>query len=303
MMFWSYPGETNDGSITLGCGAGRVWGKNKEPIIAYGFNPPTSQHILLYIGKYIMVLRDILQERVAQAMVKGQNRVKHSLLNLRTHLSNSRWICFKYSMIMEKYNKAISAVPTPKMGYGLTDELQQASFWVRTVLDKPQAADLALQSHMAKKEAVLVVKNWNDRDMLKRLEWTYNPDVDKKRFNMDDTMSEVSKDDNIKDICDEVDDAYKDDKSFWWELDSDDAVTNGHHLLGYSIQQQLFTLKTRQRNFIGNGEILRHGNFAIILVLHRENPKHCLGLSLSSILLDVQVEDRMCPPIGLGSLF
>ncbi|KAK7306383.1 hypothetical protein VNO77_44320 [Canavalia gladiata] len=216
--------------------------------------------------------------------VKRMNRIESARGSRRVKL------VAKYSMKMEKYKKAASAVLTPKVGYGLADELQRAGFWVRTVLDKPQAADLALQSHMvdfmdhrqiecvvlvsddsdfvdvikdaklrclktvvvgdiddgvlkrtadaafsweeilkgkAKKEAVSVVKNWHDRDILKRLEWTYNPDVDKMRFNLDDTMSEASEDDNIEDICDEVDDAYKDDKGSWWELDSDDDVTNG----------------------------------------------------------------------------
>ncbi|CAL0320410.1 unnamed protein product [Lupinus luteus] len=191
----------------------------------------------------------------------------------------------KYSMKMEKYKKAARAVLTPKVGYGLADELKRAGFWVQTVLDKPQAADRALKSHMvdmmdhrrieclvlvsddsdfinvireaklrclktvvigdtpdgelkrtadaafswveilmgkAKKEAVSVVENWKDRDILKRLEWTYNAEGDIKKFNPDDMVTEDSEDKNIEDICDEVDDAYKDDGGAWWELDSDD---------------------------------------------------------------------------------
>jgi len=191
---------------------------------------------------------------------------------------------------MEKYKKAASAILTPKLGYGLADELKRAGFWVQTVLDKPQAADRALQSHIvdvmdhrrvecvvlvsddsdfvdvikearlrclktvvvgdiddgvlkrtadtafsweeilmgkAKKQAVSVVKNWKDRDILKRLEWTYNPDADKEKFNVDDTIDETSEDDNFEDTCDEVDDVYKDDRGSWWELDSDNDVTKG----------------------------------------------------------------------------
>ncbi|KAK7280846.1 hypothetical protein RIF29_08375 [Crotalaria pallida] len=79
----------------------------------------------------------------------------------------------------------------------------------------------------AKKEAVSVVENWKDRDILKRLEWTYNPEVDKKKFNPDNAVTEASEDENIKDFCDEVDDdVYKDDKGAWWELDSDDDDTS-----------------------------------------------------------------------------
>lgn len=197
----------------------------------------------------------------------------------------------KYAMQMEKYKKAASAVLTPKVGYGLADELKRAGFWVQTVLDRPQAADIALKKHMvdmmdhrrveclvlvsddydfvdvireaklrclktvvigdfssdgvlkrtadtafsweeilmgkAKKEAVSVVENWKDRDILKRLEWTYNPEVDKKKLNLDDAVPETSGDDDIEDICDDIDDDYKDDKGPWWKLDSDDKnVTN-----------------------------------------------------------------------------
>lgn len=192
----------------------------------------------------------------------------------------------KYAMKMEKYKKAASAVLTPKVGYGLADELKRAGFWVQTVLDRPQAADIALQKHMvdmmdhrrveclvlvsddsdfvdvmkeaklrclktvvigdfssdgvlkrtadtafswedilmgkAKKEAVSVVENWKDRDILKRLEWTYNPEVDKKKHNLDDAVPKTSGVDDIEDICDHIDDDYKDDRGPWWKLDSDD---------------------------------------------------------------------------------
>ncbi|CAJ1850333.1 unnamed protein product [Sphenostylis stenocarpa] len=164
---------------------------------------------------------------------KRMNQIESARGNRRVKL------VAKYSMKMEKYKKAASALLTPKVGYGLADELKRAGFWVRTVLDKSQAADRALQSHMvdvmdhrrvecvvlvsddsdfvdvikeaklrclktvvigdiddgalkrtadtafsweeilmgkAKKQAISVVKNWKDRDILKRLEWTYNPD-------------------------------------------------------------------------------------------------------------------------------
>ncbi|MED6122348.1 hypothetical protein PIB30_038925 [Stylosanthes scabra] len=196
----------------------------------------------------------------------------------------------KYSMKMDKYKKAARDILTPKVGYGLADELKRSGFWVQTVLNMPQAADRALESHMvdmmdhrrvecivlvsddydfanvlneaklrclktvvigdtsdggvlkriadaafsweeilmgkAKKEAVSVVENWKDRDILKRLEWTYNPEVDKKKFDPADMVIEESEDENIEDICDDVHDDYKDDRGSWWELDSDENVPN-----------------------------------------------------------------------------
>ncbi|XLU44604.1 hypothetical protein S245_039418 [Arachis hypogaea] len=44
----------------------------------------------------------------------------------------------KYSMKMEKYKKAARDILTPRVGYGLADELKRAGFWVQSVLDKPQ---------------------------------------------------------------------------------------------------------------------------------------------------------------------
>lgn len=192
----------------------------------------------------------------------------------------------KYSMKMEKYKNAARSILTPKVGYGLADEIKHAGFWVRTVLDKPQAADIALKGHMVDvmdnmkvecvvlvsddsdfvdvlkeaklrclkivvvgdanngtlkrtadaafsweeilmgkaKEAVSVVEKWKDRDILKRLEWTYNPEVEKMKCSLDDMVAEAIKDEDISDTCDEVDDAYsnKEDSNAWWELDTDD---------------------------------------------------------------------------------
>lgn len=54
----------------------------------------------------------------------------------------------RYSVKMEKYRRAARNILTPKVGYGLGDELKRAGFWVRMVSDEPQAADMALRRHM-----------------------------------------------------------------------------------------------------------------------------------------------------------
>ncbi|XP_016182829.2 uncharacterized protein LOC107624869, partial [Arachis ipaensis] len=214
-------------------------------------------------------------KRVNQiASAKGNRRVK---------------LVAKYSMKMEKYKKAARDILTPRVAYGLVDELKRAGFLVQSVLDKPEAADHALESHMvdmmdhrwvecivlvsddydfanvireaklrclktvvigdnndgvlkrivdtsfsweeilmgkARKEAVSVVENWKDHDILKRLEWKYNPEVDKRKYGTADVVIEESEDDNIEGVCDDVDDDYKDDGGSWWELDSNENVTN-----------------------------------------------------------------------------
>ncbi|KAK4274672.1 hypothetical protein QN277_017861 [Acacia crassicarpa] len=47
-----------------------------------------------------------------------------------------------------KYNEAARSLITPKVGYGLASELRRAGVFVKTVQDKPQAADWALKRQM-----------------------------------------------------------------------------------------------------------------------------------------------------------
>ncbi|CAL1401315.1 unnamed protein product [Linum trigynum] len=76
----------------------------------------------------------------------------------------------KYAMKMQKYKNASRDVLTPKTGYGLADELKRAGFWVGTVSNKPQAADVALKEHMVdvmdKKKAECVVLVSDDSDFV-----------------------------------------------------------------------------------------------------------------------------------------
>ncbi|GJZ27640.1 putative zinc finger, C2H2-like, PIN domain-like protein [Tanacetum coccineum] len=187
----------------------------------------------------------------------------------------------KYSMKMEKYSNSARDILTPKVGYGLGDELKRAGYWVSTVSNKPQAADVALRNHIvdmmdkrqmdclilvsddsdfvevlkeaklrclrtvavgdcdegalkrvadasyswqdvimgkAKKEAVSVVGRWKDRDILKRLEWTYNYDRERKLYGScseddDSDVSNLVHGDDVKSKMDE--------SRAWWKLESD----------------------------------------------------------------------------------
>ena len=196
----------------------------------------------------------------------------------------------KYSMKMEKYKNAARDILTPKVGYGLADELKRAGFWVRTVSNKPQAADVALKNHMvdmmdrrrvecmvlvsddsnfvdvlkegklqclktvvvgdmndgalkrvvdarfswseilmgkAKKEAESVIGKWKDRDILKRLEWTYNPEVEKKVYDLEDEVVEETQNVDFEGIVSGVaDENIQEDTKAWWELDSDGDVSS-----------------------------------------------------------------------------
>ncbi|XP_076908665.1 uncharacterized protein LOC143565645 [Bidens hawaiensis] len=205
------------------------------------------------------------QKRVSQIeLAKGSQRVK---------------LVGKYSMKMEKYNNAARDILTPKVGYGLGDELKRAGYWVSVVSNKPQAANVALRNHMvdmmdrrqmeclilvsddsgfvevikearmrclktvvvgdsnegalkrasdaafswqeiisgkAKKEAVSVMGRLKDRDILKRLEWTYSYKRERELY------GSCSEDNDDLDVSNLVPDEIKSDQSrAWWKLESD----------------------------------------------------------------------------------
>ncbi|XP_039058743.1 uncharacterized protein LOC120202380 [Hibiscus syriacus] len=183
---------------------------------------------------------------------------------------------------MDKYKNAARDVLIPKVGYGLADELKRSGFWVVTVSNRPQAADIALRDHMvdvmdrrkaeclvlvsddsdfggvlkeaklrclktvvvgdaddgalkrvadagfswteiligkAKKELVSVVGKWKDRDILKRLEWTYNPEMERKLYGSEDTTFDDESEDQDFESTDYM---HKEDYSaVWWELDTE----------------------------------------------------------------------------------
>lgn len=54
----------------------------------------------------------------------------------------------KYIAGNHKYNEAARRLITPKIGYGLANELRRAGVYVKTVEDKPQAADWAVKRQM-----------------------------------------------------------------------------------------------------------------------------------------------------------
>lgn len=187
----------------------------------------------------------------------------------------------KNAMKMEKYRNAARDILTPKVGYGLMDELKRAGVWVGKVSDKPQAADSALRNHMvdimdrrmvecivlvsddsdfveilkearlrclktvvvgdsndgalkrtadaafswqeimmgkAKKEAVSVLGRWKDRDILKRLEWSFDPETERDLFHPE----VLSEDSDFECFLPGESDASVSKRSngAWWELES-----------------------------------------------------------------------------------
>lgn len=75
----------------------------------------------------------------------------------------------------------------------------------------------------AKKEVEKVVGKWKDRDVLKKLEWTYDPALEKEKSSCGVWDYEFDDDDGIEDGT-EVESVEIGDCGDWWEIDNDDGV-------------------------------------------------------------------------------
>ncbi|KAF3953348.1 hypothetical protein CMV_021197 [Castanea mollissima] len=77
-------------------------------------------------------------------------RERQKKLNRMRSLKGKKRQRFKERFINgnDKYNEAARDLVTPKVGYGLASELRRAGVFVKTVEDKPQAADWALKKQM-----------------------------------------------------------------------------------------------------------------------------------------------------------
>ncbi|XP_004292807.1 PREDICTED: uncharacterized protein LOC101312318 [Fragaria vesca subsp. vesca] len=77
-------------------------------------------------------------------------RERQKKLNRMRSLKGKKRQRFKERFISgnHKYNEAASSLIKPKVGYGLASELRRAGVFVKTVEDKPQAADWALKRQM-----------------------------------------------------------------------------------------------------------------------------------------------------------
>ncbi|XAR61914.1 hypothetical protein NMG60_11016464 [Bertholletia excelsa] len=77
-------------------------------------------------------------------------RERQKKLNRMKSLKGKKRQRFKEKYIDNntKYVEAAKALVTPKVGYGLASELRRAGVYVKTVEDKPQAADWALKRQM-----------------------------------------------------------------------------------------------------------------------------------------------------------
>lgn len=77
-------------------------------------------------------------------------RERNKKLGRMRSLKGKKRLRFKERFIdgNDKYTEAARKLLTPKVGYGLAQELRRAGVFVKTVQDKPQAADWALKRQM-----------------------------------------------------------------------------------------------------------------------------------------------------------
>ncbi|CAN6446558.1 unnamed protein product [Victoria cruziana] len=247
-----------------------------------GLTTPAVPYVCRVCGRKFhtnVKLVNHFKELHEREQIKRMNRLNSAKGKRRIELAG------KMAMKIEKYKAAARDILTPKVGCGLAGEIKRAGFWVRTVPDKPQAADIALRDHIsetierglkclvlvsddsdfvdvlkearykslktvvvgdkndgalkrcadtsfswqdiasgkAKKEAVSTASRWNDREILKKLEWTYVPEVE---ISDSDTF-ELERDTECENVCIHTDKGLEgnENSSPWWKLDSDSDDT------------------------------------------------------------------------------
>ncbi|GLT34216.1 hypothetical protein SLA2020_087430 [Shorea laevis] len=119
--------------------------KNLDILERKGIVTPSEPYVCGVCGRKCKTNLDLkkhfrqLHERERQ---KKMNRMK-SLKGKKRQRYKEKYISGNH-----KYNEAARGVIKPKVGYGLASELRRAGVYVKTVEDKPQAADWALKRQM-----------------------------------------------------------------------------------------------------------------------------------------------------------
>lgn len=110
-----------------------------------GISTPSEPYICSVCGRKCKTHLD-LKKHFRQL----HERERQKKLNRMRSLKGKKRQRFKERFIdgNEKYNEAARTLISPKVGYGLASELRRAGVFVKTVEDKPQAADWALKRQM-----------------------------------------------------------------------------------------------------------------------------------------------------------
>ncbi|KAL3514463.1 hypothetical protein ACH5RR_027180 [Cinchona calisaya] len=110
-----------------------------------GISTPSEPYICSVCGRKCKTHLD-LKKHFRQL----HERERQKKLNRMRSLKGKKRQRFKERFIAgnDKYSEAARSLISPKVGYGLASELRRAGVFVKTVEDKPQAADWALKRQM-----------------------------------------------------------------------------------------------------------------------------------------------------------
>ncbi|GAB2229291.1 hypothetical protein Droror1_Dr00023429 [Drosera rotundifolia] len=190
----------------------------------------------ILVGKYAMkmekhrnAVRDVVTSKVGYGFADELKRVgfwvqmvsekpQTAVLALRSHIvdmmdrKNVECIVLVsndldfINVIKEARERCIKTVVVGDLNDGVLKRNVDACFsWKEILLGK------------AKKAAVSVIGKWKDREILKKLEWTYDPNIERDGF--DQFLSSDAELDDRKDMKGGIANCGKSD-GFWWELDS-----------------------------------------------------------------------------------
>ncbi|CAK9177034.1 unnamed protein product [Ilex paraguariensis] len=119
--------------------------RNLDILERKGLSTPSQPYICSVCGRKCKTNLD-LKKHFKQL----HERERQKKLNRMRSLKGKKRQRFKERYVdgNEKYVEAAKTLITPKVGYGLASELRRAGVFVKTVEDKPQAADWALKRQM-----------------------------------------------------------------------------------------------------------------------------------------------------------
>ncbi|PON92915.1 Zinc finger, C2H2 domain containing protein [Trema orientale] len=113
------------------------------------------------------------------------------------------------SVVQEAKMRCLKTVVVGNVNDGVLKRIADSGFsWKEIMMGKAQ------------KEAVSVLGKWKDRDVLRRLEWTYKPEEEEKS---EYGLGDESEDEDVESNFEGEDDGsmQKDKRRSWWEMESD----------------------------------------------------------------------------------
>jgi hypothetical protein len=119
--------------------------KKLDVLESKGLVKPLEPYVCNYCGRKCKT-----QLALKKHFKQLHERERSKRLTHLSHLKGKRRIKYKEKLAdkEERYNDVAREILVPKVGYGLAGDLKRAGVFVKTVEDRPQAADEALIKHM-----------------------------------------------------------------------------------------------------------------------------------------------------------